>query len=337
MPPTRVLLATHSLAAQKAIASTLAGVSDIQIVATTSNLMDTYNAAEELVPDVAIVDYGLTSLEEFEMVAALFSVLDIRWLSMGSENIGFGHKASFGQNSGLFALQIDDSPTQILTMIKSLVWISKDRLRLASMASGERNNFGKKLVLIGSSTGGVDALTTLLATYPADCPPTIIVQHTGSSFGTGLVSLLDRRCAAKVYAAKDGMTIGQGQVCVMAGTPTHLEVMPGHPVKLKHVAGPPISGHLPSIDALFGSAVPMAKNVVAALLTGMGRDGAEEMLRLRNAGAKTIAQDAETSVVYGMPRVAWEIGAADVQLPVGEISAEIIRMCQTKPSIARAS
>jgi two-component system chemotaxis response regulator CheB len=154
-----------------------------------------------------------------------------------------------------------------------------------------------------------------------------VVQHTGQGFSESLIRLLDRRCALTVEAAQDGMELQPGRVCVAAGCPGHMRLQSNKPYRIAVEQGPPVSGHLPSVDALFRSAVPIASNVVAALLTGMGRDGAEGLLALRKAGAATIGQDESSSVVYGMPRAAWEIGAVRQQLPWGEIAAAILRAC----------
>ena len=184
-----------------------------------------------------------------------------------------------------------------------------------------------RIILIGASTGGVDALLTVLSAMPAHCPPIAIVQHTGQGFSDSLIRLLDRRCAVTVEAAQNGQTLRPGHVFVAAGCAGHMRLRSDKPYRIGVEAGPPVSGHLPSVDALFQSAVTAGPNVVAALLTGMGRDGAEGLLALRNAGAATIGQDESTSVVYGMPRAAWEIGAVRQQLPLGDIAGAILRAC----------
>ena len=109
------------------------------------------------------------------------------------------------------------------------------------------------------------------------------------------------------------MPLQAGHVYMAPGGGEHLELARGTPPRLCLRQGPPISGHVPSVDALFTSARPLAQHCVAAILTGMGRDGAEGLLALRQGGARTIAQDEASAVVYGMPRVAWEIGAAEEQ------------------------
>lgn len=187
---------------------------------------------------------------------------------------------------------------------------------------------GQRILLIGASTGGVEALTQVLSTFPADCPPTLIVQHTGGGFTKGLTRLLNRGCAAHVMEAREGHVPRPGEVLMPPGNAAHLEIAParGGAVHLRH--GPPVSGHRPSVDALFLSALPWAGRVTAALLTGMGRDGAEGLLALRQAGAETFGQDAETSVVYGMPRVAFELGAVGQQLPLSAIGPALMASCR---------
>jgi two-component system chemotaxis response regulator CheB len=197
---------------------------------------------------------------------------------------------------------------------------------LGKGAGGARPNTSfKKIILIGSSTGGVEALRSVLVGFPAQCPPTLIVQHTGKNFGQGLVSLLDRVCAAKVVQAEDSMNLEVGHVYVAAGQCRHMGMTQRKPMKTRLKEGPPISGHMPSVDALFTSAVPYGKDVVAAILTGMGQDGAQGLLELRNAGATTFAQDEKSSVVYGMPRVAWENGGAQKQVSLARMAGALLQ------------
>jgi two-component system chemotaxis response regulator CheB len=172
-------------------------------------------------------------------------------------------------------------------------------------------------------------LICVLSSFPADCPPTVIVQHTSNGFGAGLVQLLSVRCRARVVACQDGLELTPGVVCVAAGFPGHAALANLSPARMSIVPGAPVSGHRPSIDHMFMSAVPAARQVVAAVLTGMGADGAAGLLSLRNAGAKTMAQDAQSSVVYGMPRVAWENGGAERQLPIDKIGPALLQMARS--------
>lgn len=179
------------------------------------------------------------------------------------------------------------------------------------------------LIVIGASTGGVSALETVLASFPADCPPTLVVQHIRPGFIDGMIRRLDQRCLPRIVAASDAMRPGRGQVCIAADTDRHLELGPGSDLRCRLRAAPPRHGHRPSVDALFETAAGRPR-VAAALLTGMGADGAEGMGLIRKAGGFTIAQNEATCVVYGMPRVAVETGAAAAVLPLDRIAPALL-------------
>lgn len=183
------------------------------------------------------------------------------------------------------------------------------------------------LVTIGSSTGGVEALGVVVPALPADCSPVVITQHMPEHFTASFAARLDKSSAVHVVEATDGLALEPGLVAIAPGG-RHLMVE-GTPGRWRCVVrdGDLVSGHKPSVDVLFRSAVPYGPNVVAVMLTGMGRDGAQGMKRLRDAGARTIGQDEQTSVVYGMPRAAWEIGAIERQMPLPAIGATVAALC----------
>lgn len=178
------------------------------------------------------------------------------------------------------------------------------------------------LVLFGSSTGGPEALATVLATFPADLPAVVLIsQHICPSFAPGLVSWLNDRCRLPVRAAVAGETPAAGTVYVAVSN-DHLIVGPD--LKLRYTPDPRAWPYRPSANSLFFSGLAWPGGGVAVLLTGMGPDGAEGLLRLRTAGWHTIAQDESTSVVYGMPKVAAELGAAAEVLPISRIGPAVV-------------
>lgn len=179
------------------------------------------------------------------------------------------------------------------------------------------------LVVIGASTGGVNALETVLAAFPRACPPTLVVQHMRSGFVHGMIKRLDARCHPRIRAAEDGLRLQTGDVCVAGDPDRHLVVQPDGDLRCRLRPGPPRHGHRPSVDALFES-VAGRRRVAAALLTGMGADGAEGLGRIRAGGGLTIAQNEATCVVYGMPRVAVETGAAALVLPLDRIAPALV-------------
>lgn len=181
-----------------------------------------------------------------------------------------------------------------------------------------------RLIAIGSSTGGVEALVQLLSRFPADAPPTVVVQHMPPSFTTSFAARLDALCAPTVREAWDGAPLEPGVIYVAPGGPAHLEVQWTPARRVRLTPSEPVNRHRPSVDVAFASiARAGVQGVVGVLLTGMGRDGAEGLKLLRAAGARTIAQDRETSTVYGMPRAALEIGAVDFGTPLDRIAAAI--------------
>lgn len=334
MPSSCVLIITtdknFARGLQRNLQSAYAGMQ----VLLANNLMMAYNQAEAGQPTFAFVEDGFTKLPEFEMMLALFSALDVRWVSvMDDMNSAPARRASplLNVGAGIFELTKSDSPRQFIQYYDMMVNAPRRnqpaaRVGKVESPGGRKSN---KMILIGSSTGGVEALRSVLVGFPADCPPTLIVQHTGKNFGQGLVSLLDRICPAKVVAADDNTPIQSGQVYVAAGQTRHFGMSQRKPLRTRLKDGPPISGHMPSVDALFTSAVPFARDVVATILTGMGQDGAKGLLELRKAGATTFAQDEKSSVVYGMPRVAWENGGAQEQISLSRMATTLLQACKT--------
>jgi len=330
VPDIKVLIAgANPVMRMRLVKAVSAGVG-MQVTAEATDLPETYTRAEALEPNVILVARDLTALPEFSLMISLFRALNCRWMVVDHRAAGVGTAAS-APDSGLPPLDTNQSPAEICRQIEEAARLApRVAPAVARPAVTAMPMRAGKLVLMGSSTGGVDALLAVLSQMPADCPPIALVQHTGQGFSESLIRLLDRRCTVKVEAATTGMELRPGHVCVAAGSPGHLRLRPGNPVKVSLEPGPLISGHLPSVDALFRSAVPLASQVVAVLLTGMGRDGAEGLLELRKAGAITIGQNEATSVVYGMPRAAWELGAVQHQVGLGDVAATVLRACSTQ-------
>lgn len=181
------------------------------------------------------------------------------------------------------------------------------------------------LICIGASTGGISALETVLRAFPADCPPTLVVQHILPGFAQRFCERLDRLCAARIRDADEGAALERGVVRVATGCERHLVVdETARRCALKDAS--PVSGHRPSVDVLFQSAARCRRPVVAAILTGMGSDGAKGMWAIRQAGGRTIAQDEHTSTVYGMPRAALDAGGVEFVLPLSEISRNLLAL-----------
>ena len=188
-------------------------------------------------------------------------------------------------------------------------------------------NRATTVIALGASTGGTEALEQVIRDLPANTPPVVIVQHMPAGFTKLYAERLNRSCKMRVKEAEDGDRLKQGLIIIGAGD-FHLRVQKdakGYFISSK--PGERVSGHCPSVDVLFNSvAVSVGQDAIGAILTGMGRDGADGLLRMREAGAFTIGQNKESCVVYGMPMEAYKIGAVRIQAPLDKIS-EIILGC----------
>lgn len=191
----------------------------------------------------------------------------------------------------------------------------------------------EKLIAIGASTGGTEAIKGVLLGFPADSPGVVITQHMPPGFTRSFAARLDRLCRISVSEARDGDRILPGTALLAPGG-LHMEVArSGANYVVRLSEAPPVNGHRPAVDVMFNSAARCAgRNLIAALLTGMGKDGARGLLEIRKAGGYTMAQDEASCVVYGMPREAAEIGAAEEVLPLEEIGPGLLAQARRRGS-----
>lgn len=182
-----------------------------------------------------------------------------------------------------------------------------------------------KIVFLGASTGGTEAIKDFLMGVPADCPPILIVQHMPESFTASFARRLDGLCAPRVIESQGNEKVEPGTVYIAPGH-SHMTIKrtaSGYATELS--ATPPVNRHRPSVDVLFDSAAALlGKKAVGVILTGMGKDGAQGLLRMRQAGARTFGQDEGSCVVYGMPREAFLIGGVEEQYALEEISRKVL-------------
>jgi two-component system chemotaxis response regulator CheB len=206
---------------------------------------------------------------------------------------------------------------------------SKVRPFAGPVTNHESHNYRSNdtILAIGSSTGGVEALMTILSSFPANCPPTVITQHMPAAFTKSFAARLDRVCAAHVEEASDGARLATGRVYLAPGGESHLEVNSKTAPACRLTRSDPVNGHRPSVDVLFDSVARLGRPCVGVILTGMGRDGAKGLLAMRQIGARTLGQDESSCVVYGMPKVAFEIGAVETQTSLNKMAAAMLSLC----------
>ncbi len=187
----------------------------------------------------------------------------------------------------------------------------------------------EKVVMVGASTGGTEALRVFLESMPLDAPGIVIVQHMPEHFTRSFAARLDGICRISVKEAENNDTVMRGRALIAPGNSHALLKRSGARYYVEIKDGPLVSRHRPSVDVLFRSAARYAgKNAVGVIMTGMGDDGAKGLKEMKEAGASTIAQDEQSCVVFGMPKEAIKLGAADRVLPLEVIAGAVVKECQ---------
>ncbi len=342
-PPTRVLIVDDSATIRSLIRRRLDRDPRIAVVGEASDPYDAREKIKSLRPDVLTLDVEMPRMNGLEFLERLMRLRPMPVVMISTET----HRGSAAAIEALALGAIecigkpaaDRLPEGFQNIAELLIVAARARVREPGprpvAAPPEDFCWNGRFVLIGSSTGGVDALETVLKGFPKACPPTLITQHMPAGFLASFAQRLGPRIAPRIALASDGAPLLPGQVYLAPGGEAHLTVTPGDPPRCRLWHGEKRSGHRPSVDVLFESARPIAARSIAVILTGMGRDGAEGMAVLRAGGARTFAQDEASSVVYGMPRVALESGAAERAVPLARIAAELLALAGRDRTAAR--
>lgn len=338
----RVLVVDDSPTMRGLISAALGRDPDIEVIGTAADPLEAREAIKRLNPDVITLDIempnmnGLEFLEKIMRLRPMPVVMVSTLTQAGAEvtlaALEMGALDAVGKPSaGVTAMTaFADLNEKVKVAARSRVR-AKGPVEPARPRTGYRADAGH-ILAIGASTGGVEALVAILSAFPADCPATVITQHMPATFTRSFAARLDRVSAASVQEATDGAPLTPGKVYLAPGGATHLEVSGGTP-RCRLVASDPVSGHRPSVDVLFRSVARVGRPMTGVILTGMGRDGASGLLEMRQAGARTLGQDEASSVVYGMPRIAYEIGAVERQLPLSRMPSAILDLCAA-PGVA---
>lgn len=331
----RALVVDDSPTMRALLAQSLSRDPEIEVVGAASNAMEGRQLIKDLDPDVITLDIempGMSGLDFLEKIMTLrpTPVVVVSGLThKGAETtmraLELGAVDCYAKPQGPF------NDNELASIVRHAARSRMRRIETRQPAARAMTEFRSNgnIIAIGSSTGGVEALIQLLQGWPANCPPTLIVQHIGGTFSAALAGRLDSHCAAKVQLAQHDQFLETGNVYIAPGG-THLTVHSAQRPYCRLVDADPVSGHKPSVDVLFASVAKIAGGkAVGAILTGMGSDGARGLLEMRKAGAMTFAQDKDSCVVYGMPRAAVEMGAAAQVLPLGSLAGRIIEKCHS--------
>ncbi|MDE1915776.1 MAG: chemotaxis response regulator protein-glutamate methylesterase [Sphingomonadales bacterium] len=328
----RVLIIDDSATMRSLLAMRLSGNDDIRVVGTASDAMQGRAMIKDLEPDVVTLDIEMPGMNGLDFLDKIMTLRPMPVIIVS----GLTQEGSDATARALALGAVDcycktgtapglDDGGLLAKMVRNASTVRVRRRAappppLPSLTKGP-NNQGVRLIAIGSSTGGVEALQVLLGSFPEDCPPAMIVQHVDARFAPAIARTLDAACPARVVLGEPDMPLRRGHVYLAPGDDRHMMVAGNNNLYVKLRPGEPVSGHRPSVDALFHSAAHVVgADAVGILLTGMGADGAKGLLAMAQAGAHTIAQDEATCTVFGMPRVAISLGAANVVAPIDRIA-----------------
>lgn len=344
MSQIRVLIVDDSALVRQMLGQLLASDPAISVVGAAPDPLIAREMIKSLNPDVVTLDIemprmdGLAFLEKImtlrPMPVVMISSLTqkgadtaLRALEIGA--VDYVAKPTIGLSEGFPALR-DEIVTKIKAAARARVrplsrevTIAAPRPFVAGYSSSE------KLIAIGASTGGVEALQSVLTAFPADAPAILVTQHMPALFTASFANRLNQFCAVTVTQAVDGERVLPGHVYIAPGG-LHLELARSGANYVCRVHDrPPVSGHRPSVDVLFRSVAQAAgANSVGIILTGMGKDGAAGLREMRDAGASTVGQNEATCVVYGMPKAAHDCGATEIELPIGKIPEHVLFQCR---------
>lgn len=331
----RVLIVDDSALVRSLLAEIVAAEHDMEVVGVARDPVIARTMVRELNPDVITLDVEMPRMNGLEFLERLMRLrptpvvmissvtqsgadATLRALELGA--VDFVAKPKLGIAEG-----VSRTAAEIAGKIRAA---SRSRLRAPRAEAPARPplaNLGatasEKLICIGASTGGTEAVREMLEIFPADCPGTLVTLHMPPEFTRRFAARLNGLCRMAVKEAQDGERVLPGHAYIAPGG-RHLALKrSGRAYAVSLSDDAPVNRHRPSVDVLFGSAAQLAgADALGVLLTGMGKDGASGLLRMRQAGAWTIAQDEATSVVFGMPREAIEMGAAWQVLPIGAIA-----------------
>lgn len=326
----KVLVADNSIVHREILSRGLSTDAHIKVVATGNNAFDVHNRIASFEPDVIILDIGIPKKSYLDFIRSLVLrySLPVIAVSRTGDNV---HDA-MDAGAACFAVKPDLGLIQsveryIKKMISNVRMVSaagvprRNGIDITKKNGSNTNDKGAgKIIAIGASVGGTEAIYSILKHFHTDTPGITIVQHIPPDFSRMFAERLNASTQLSVKEAQTGDYIERGKVLIAPGD-MHMAVRKaGNRYKVECYKGDKVNGHRPSADVLFKSVAKAAGDrAVGIILTGMGNDGAGGLLAMRKAGAGTIGQDKNSSVVYGMPKVAFEIGAIDKQAPLEKI------------------
>ncbi|MBD3244002.1 MAG: chemotaxis-specific protein-glutamate methyltransferase CheB [Chitinivibrionales bacterium] len=331
----RVLIVDDSPVVREILRRTLDSLPQITVVGTARDPYVARDRIYELNPDVITLDLEMPRMDGLTFLRKLMHHHPLPVVVVSSVTADGSRQALAALEAGAVDVIEKPGPSHAIGLLSAELGAKIRSAAQARVVRIESSDTAvplvtgvskRRVVAMGASTGGTVALQRILTALPPDAPGVLVAQHMPAYIASAFAERLDSLCAVKVAVAEDGCRVRSGEVLVAAGG-AHLLLRrdnEGFTACVKN--GPPVRNHRPSVDVLFESVAQAAgPDAVGVLLTGMGSDGAEGLLAMRNAGAHTIAQDEASCVVFGMPREAIRLGAVDEVLPLPDIAAAVLR------------
>ena len=342
----KVLIVDDSAIVRQVLARELDRAEDIRIVATAP---DPYVARDKIVqlrPDVVLLDMEMPRMDGLSFLKKLMKHYPLPVIIVSSLTPAGGELAVEAMNAGAVdvmckpgsALSVNDMSEALIEKIRAA---SRARIEKRGGHVGTRaqrpqvhitqTRMTETVIAIGASTGGTQAIQEVLTHLPGNSPGIVIVQHMPEQFTASLAARLNQLCSLEVREARNNDSVMPGVALIAPGNYHVLLRRSGARFYVQTKSGPLVCGHRPSVEVMFKSVAQAAgRNAVGVILTGMGRDGASGLLEMRNSKARTIAQDEASCVVYGMPKEAVNLGAAESILPLNRIAYKIIEHVNEK-------
>lgn len=340
--PIKVLVVDDSAIVRQTLEKELAKDAEIEVVGTAC---DPYVARDKIValkPDVITLDIEMPRMDGLSFLKKLMNYYPLPVIIVSSLNQEGSQIALDALESGAVDIMakpgasytVGDMATELREKIKAAALVKFPQVKqvVASNSANKTKALSKttnKVIVLGASTGGSQAIEHIIRALPKNSPGMVIVQHMPAGFTKAFAERLNSFCEVEVKEASDGDVITNGKVLVAPGNAHMLIKRSGAEYFVEVKDGPLVNHHRPSVDVLFQSAASyVGANAIGIMLTGMGKDGAKGMKLMRDAGAINICQDEESCVVFGMPKAAIEAGASDFVLPLGEIAEKILRLVE---------
>ncbi|ADL05952.1 protein-glutamate methylesterase/protein-glutamine glutaminase [Lacrimispora saccharolytica] len=341
----RVFVVDDSLLFRKVLIDNLSQNPNIEVVGYAIDAFDAERKIPVIKPDVVTVDVEMPRLNGIDFVKKLLPNYPVPVILVSSLNLNVFEALSAGAVDFVRKPDMSASNTAstfINTLISKIFIASRARIRVPGVPSPIVSqkpvgtgrpfslNAGNTVIAIGASTGGTEATLQVLKNLPPDTPGIVVTQHMPEGFTKMYADRLNHLCQMNVKEAQTGDVVERGQVLIAPGDLQMKVIRSGSRYTVSCFSGEKVSGHRPSVDVLFQSVADAAgASSVGIIMTGMGRDGADGLLKMKKKGAFTIGQDAESCVVYGMPMVAYNIGAVTVQTACSNISNVLLKHLYT--------